>query len=224
MHWPFRCAALPTSVDDAQAERLRAEVEQIRGHIAQLAPDHWSVKRERAYNLWREGKRAEAIAVAREIMESGPLTYEHAVPYANLIFAAGHLDEAVAVDEQFRAIEPLAMFHSRSLQFDYIAARRYDEAEAEYRRSLALEGSHIGPAWVAFLRTLAHKDADLEGATRTASPAAARALETPTPPFFRDLGAVLHDRDAMLAILHRAAADSAYRGDSGSLVPGRRAG
>lgn len=32
-------------------------------------------------------------------------------------------------------------------------------------------------------------------------------------PYFRDLGAVLHDRDAMLAILHRAAADPAYRGN-----------
>ena len=71
------------------------------------------MKRERAYSLWGEGKRAEAIAVAREIMETGPLTYEHAVPYTNLIFAAGHLDETVALDEQFRAIEPLAMFLSR---------------------------------------------------------------------------------------------------------------
>ena len=72
---------LAGQVDDVQAAHLRAEVEQIRARIAQLAPDHWSVKRERAYNLWREGKRAEAIAVARDIMDSGPLTYEHAYPY-----------------------------------------------------------------------------------------------------------------------------------------------
>ena len=145
---------LADRVDGAQAERLSAEVEQIRGHIAQLAPDHWSVERERAYDLWREGKRAEAIAVAREIMETGPLTYEHAAPYGYLIFAAGYLDETVAVEEKFRAIEPLVMSHSRNLQFDYTAARRYDEAEAEYRRSLALEGSHVDPTWVAFLRIL----------------------------------------------------------------------
>jgi len=37
----------------------------------------------------------------------------------------------------------------------------------------------------------------------------------PDSPFFRDLGAVLHDGDAMLAIVHKAAADSAYRGNSG---------
>jgi TolB-like protein len=199
-------------VDDAQAEQLRAEAGQIRARIAQLAPDHWSVKRERAYSLWREGKRAEAIAVAKEIMDSVPLTYEHASPYSNLIFAAGHLDETVALDEQLRAIDPLAMFLSRSLQFDYIAARRYDEAEAEYRRSLTLEGSHVEPAGVAFERMLAHKDADLE-ALRELHRQLVQDFGDRVPPYFRDLGAVLHDRDAMLAILRNAAADPAYRGD-----------
>ena len=203
---------LAYQVDEVQAERLRAEVEQIRGHIAQLAPDHWSVKRERAYNLWGEGKRAEAIAVAREMMETGPLTYEHAVPYSNLLFAAGYLDEAVAVDEKFRAIEPLAMFHSRSLQFDYTAARRYDEAEAEYRRSLALEGSRVGPNGLAFERMLAQKDADLK-ALRELHGQLVQDSGDSVSPYFRDLGAVLHDRGAMLAILHKAAADPAYRGN-----------
>ena len=106
------------------------------------------------------------------------------------------------------------MFHSRSLQFDYIAARRYDEAEAEYRRSLTLEGSHIEPTWVAFMRMLAHKDADLK-ALRELHRQVLQDLEDPDPPFFRDLGTVLHDRDAMLAILRTAAADPAYRGDAG---------
>jgi tetratricopeptide (TPR) repeat protein len=212
-------------VDGAQAEELRAEVEQIRARITELAPDHWSVKRERAYGLWREGKRAEAIAGAREIMESGPLSYEHTSPYGNLIFAAGHLDETVALDEQLRAIDPLAMFLSRSLQYDYIAARRYDEAEAEYRRSLTLEGSLVEPAWVAFKRMLAHKDGDLK-ALRELHRQVVQDYGDRVPPYFRDLGAVLHDRDAMLAILHNAAADPAYRGrgDYEILVPGRRAG
>ena len=198
-------------VDGAQAKQLRAEVEQIRARIAELAPDHWSVKRERAYSLWREGKRAEAIAVAREIMESGPLTYEHAYPYMSLIFAAGHLDETVALGEQLRAIEPQSMFLSRDLQWNYIAARRYDEAEVEYRRSLALEGDHSAPTQAAFLRTLAHEDADLE-ALRALHRQLLQGIPDPDPQFFRDLGAVLHDRDAMLAILHKAAADPAYRG------------
>ena len=40
-----------------------------------------------------------------------------------------------------------------------------------------------------------------------------KTLADRVPPYFRDLGAVLHDRDAMLAILRNAAADPAYRGD-----------
>jgi TolB-like protein len=198
-------------VDVAQAEPLRAEVAQIRARIAELAPDNWSVKRERAYDLWRQGQRAEAIAVAKEIMESGPLTYEYAFPYVCLIFAAGHLDETVLLVEQLRAIEPLAMFISRDLQFDYIAARRYDEAETEYRRSLALEGNHSGPTEVAFLRMLAHKDADLE-ALRALHRQLLPESEVPDQPYyFHDFGAVLDDRDAMLAILRNAAADPTYR-------------
>jgi TolB-like protein len=210
-------SGLADGVDGAQAAQLRAEVEQIRARIAQLAPDHWSVKRERAYSLWREGKRAEAIAVAREIKDSGPSTFEHAFPYINLNFAVGHLDETVALVEQLRTIEPLAMFLSSDLQGNYIAARRYDEAEAEYRRSLALEGSHVDPTWVAFLRTLAHKDADLK-ALRELHRQLVQDFGGPVPPFFRDLGAVLHDRDAMLAILRNAAADPAYRGELWSLA------
>jgi TolB-like protein len=208
--------SLADDVDVAEAEELRAEARLIRARIAQLAPDHWSVKRERAYSLWREGARAEAIVVAREIMDSGPLTIDHAYPYSSLIFAAGHLDETVAVDEQLRAIEPLSMFVSRNLQWDYIAARRYDESEAEYRRGLTLEGSHVDPTAAAFFGMLAHRDADPK-ALRELYRQFLQDLEDPDPPFFRDLGAVLHDRDAMIAILRKAAADPTYRGGDESL-------
>ena len=199
-------------VDGPQAAQLRTEVEQIHSRIAELAPDHWSVKRERAYSLWREGKRAEAIAVAREIRDNGPPTYEHASPYSNLIFSVGHLEDAVAVDEQLRAIEPLAMYVSTSLQYDYTAARRYDEAEAEYRRGLTLAGSDFQPAWAAFLRLLAHKDADLK-ALRVLHVQLVQGFGERYPPFFRDLGAALHDRVAMRGILRNAAADPANRGN-----------
>ena len=106
------------------------------------------------------------------------------------------------------------MLLSRDQQWNYIAARRYDEAEAEYRRSLALEGDHSAPTQAAFLRMLAHKDADPK-ALRDLHRQLVQDLGDSVSPFFRDLGAVLHDRDAMLAILHKAAADSVYRGDGG---------
>lgn len=64
------CKSLPAG-SMARRPTDVAEVEQIRSRIAQLAPDHWSVKHEHAYSLWHEGKRAEAIAVAKEIRTAG---------------------------------------------------------------------------------------------------------------------------------------------------------
>ena len=166
---------LADEVDGVQAAQLRAEVEQIRARIAQLAPDHWSVKRERAYSLWREGKRAEAIAVAREIMDSGPLDLRTRLSVHQPDLRRGSsrrnrgTGRAIEGDaNRWRCSFP-AIFNG-----DYIAARRYDEAEAEYRRSLALEGNHVDPT---LGRLPAHAGAQgrrPQGATRTASPTGAR--------------------------------------------------
>ena len=205
---------LAGEVDDVQAERLRAEAAQVRAHIAGLAPEHWIVKRERAFTLWREGKWAEAIALTREIMDGGPMSYERAYPYTELTFSVGYLDETVAVVEQLKAIEPLAMFISRDLQFDYTAARRHDDAEAEYQRSLSLDGNDTEPTALAFHRMLARPDADLKALRDLHG----RLAKTYDWPFLLDLAGVLDDRDAMLAVLREAAKDPAYGGSRAGIV------
>jgi TolB-like protein len=205
--------ALAGEVDDVQAERLRDEAVQVRARIAALAPDHWIVKRDRAFALWRDGKWAEAIALTREIMDGGPMSYERAYPYTELVFSVGHLDETVAVVEQLKAIEPLAMFISRDLQYDYTAARRLDDAEAEYQRSLSLEGNDAQPTAAAFTRRLAQPDAD----PKELRVLHARMVKADDWPFLLDLGGVLDDREAMLAILREAASDPAYGGAPRSL-------
>jgi TolB-like protein len=206
--------ALANEVGAEQAARLREEAAQVRARIAGLAPDHWTVKRERAYALWREGQWAEAIALAREIMEGGPMSYERAYPYTELIFSVGHLDETVAVVEQLKAIEPLAMFISRDLQYDYTAARRIDDAEAEYQRSRSLEGDDTEPTGLAFHRMLARPDAD----PRALRDLHGRLAKVYDWPFLLDLGGVLDDRDAMLAVLREAARDPAYGGGIDAIV------
>jgi len=205
---------LANSVGGEQAERFREEATQVRARIAGLAPDHWIVKRDRAYALWREGKWAEAIALTREIMEGGPMSYERAFPYTELIFSVGHLDETVAVVEQLKTIEPLAMFISRDLQYDYTAAHRIDDAEAEYQRSLSLEGNDQEPTLLAFHRMLARPDPDPK-ALRDLHGRLAKTLDWP---FLLDLGGVLDDREAMLAILREAAKDPAYGGGHRAIV------
>lgn len=198
-------------VDAAGAVQARAEAEEIHARIAMLAPDSWVVKRARAYRLWREGKRAESIAVAREIMESGPLTVERAYPYIDLIFAVGHLNEGVALADRVKAIEPLAMYLSRDQQWNLTAARRYEEAEAEYQRSKTLDGNHDQPNSIAFGRMLARKDADPKALRERY----AQLAKPRDRPFLGDFGAALHDREAMRAILNKAAADPAYGGVQG---------
>jgi tetratricopeptide (TPR) repeat protein len=206
--------ALAAEVGGEQADRLREEAAQVRAHIATLAPEHWIVKRNRAYALWREGQWAEAIALTKEIMEGGPTSYERSFPYTELIFAVGHLDETVAVVEELKVIEPLAMFISRDLQYDYTAARRFDDAEAEYQRSLSLEGSDEEPTVLAFHRMLARPDADPKALRELHG----RLVKMNDWPFLLDLGGALDDRDAMLEILRKASKDSAYGGGRDAII------
>jgi TolB-like protein/DNA-binding winged helix-turn-helix (wHTH) protein len=191
------------AVDDAQAEKLRTEAADVRKRIAQTAPESWVAKRDRSNVLWREGKRAEAIALAKETADTGPQTKERVWDYAYMIYAVGHLNDTIALVEQVRAIEPTAIFLSRDLQFDYTAARRFDDAEAEYQRGLKLQGSQTEPHFVAFFRQLAGK--------RPGGLPELRALHAElvkkgrfTSVFLRQLGDVLDDRAAMLALARKS--------------------
>ena len=131
---------------------LRAEARQVRAEIARVAPDSWIGRLIRADVLWRGGDRAGAIDLARRVVDSGPPTKERVWDYAFMIYAMGHLEEATALVERVRAFEPMALYLSRDLQYDYTAARRFDDAEAEYRRARVLDGSQLWPDYLAFFR------------------------------------------------------------------------
>ena len=203
--------AMAQEADGPQAGQLRVEARQVRAHIGRIAPDSWVARRDRANALWREGRRAEAIALAKQVADAGPPTQERVWDYAYMIYAMGHLDDTIRLVEQVRAIEPMALYLSRDLQFDYTAARRFPEAEAEYRRGRTLDGNQQSPDYLAFCRQLAGR--------RPGDPAALRDLHARLrrdaafdTPFFRDLGVVLDDRQAMLALVRKALADDAYAG------------
>ena len=200
--------SMARAVDGVQAGRLRAEAEGVRERIAEVAPESWIARRDRSNALWREGRRAEAIELAREIADTGPPTKERVWDYAYMIYAMGHLNDTIALVEQVRAVEPASIFLSRDLQFDYTAARRYADAEAEYQRGLGLPGSQYEPTFVAFFRQLAGK--------RSGGPAELRELHgrllqlgVHDTPFFRGLGEVLDDRASMLARVRGVLADAA---------------
>jgi len=204
--------SMAQEVGGAPATQLRTEAREVRERIAHLAPDSWVAKRDRSNALWRQGKRAEAIALAKQIVDSGPPSKERVWDYAYMIYAMGHLEETVALVEQVRALEPRALFLSRDLQFDYTAARRYADAEAEFLRGRELEGSQLEPDYVAFIRQLAGKR---PGGLQELRAIHRRLLGQDASyetPFFRELGARLDDREAMLALVRKALADESYGG------------
>jgi TolB-like protein/tetratricopeptide (TPR) repeat protein len=204
--------AMAGELGGAQAEQLDAEARQVHERIGRMAPDSWPAKLDRAKAMWRKGSRAAAIALAKQVVDSGPLRWERVEDYAYMLFAVGRLDETVTLVEQVRAIEPMALLLSRDLQFDYIAARRYEDAESEYQRGLTLEGSQRGQDFVAFFRQLAGKRSGGQEALRDLHHRLQQYERFDTPSF-HDLGRVLDDREAMLAVTRRALADKAYGGD-----------
>ncbi|MBO9715340.1 MAG: hypothetical protein J7507_00625, partial [Pseudoxanthomonas sp.] len=208
--------AVARELGEARGGPLRVEAQQVRAGIARVAPDSWVGRLIRANALWREGRRAEAIDLARQVVDSGPPTKERVWDYTFMIYAMGHLEEATALVERVRAVEPMALYLSRDLQYDYTATRRFEEAEAEYRRARVLEGSQLSPDYLAFFRQLAGR--------RPAAPEDLRELHARLlrqgrefdTPFFEELGTVLDDREAMLALVRRALADDAYGGGAGA--------
>ena len=198
-------STLARYIDDSQteqAEQLRAEADQAWGRVAELAPDSWIVLKKRSDDLLRAEQWAESEAVARQILESGPFTFERAQPLSNLIATVGRFDETIELQAQMLALEPQAMFVSAEQQWNLYAAGRFEEAEAEYQRSQTLAGSHFSSDLAALLRGLARPDTD---------PQTLRELfqrlrsENDRPSRLSDdLAAAIPDRQRMLAVLRKA--------------------
>jgi TolB-like protein len=185
-----------------QAEQLRAEAEQAWARVAELAPDSWIALRKRSDDLLRAEKWAEAEAVARQILASGPFTLERSQPLNFVIFATGRIDETIELQAQVLTIEPRVMAASRDQQWNLYVAGRFEEFEAEYQRSQTLDGSHSDPNFLALLRALARQDADPR-ALRELFQRAWTEGETP-PQWWHDFGAAIPNRKAMLAVLRKA--------------------
>ena len=206
--------AVAREVGGTQADILRAEARQVREDITRMAPDSWVARRDRANALWRDGRRAEAITLAAVVAGNGPLSKERVWDYSYMLYAMGHIEDTIALVERVRAVEPRALFLSRDLQYDYTAARRYEDAEAEYHRGREFDGSQMEPDYVAFIRQLAGRR---PGGLQELRDLHRRLLQhgrTFDTPFFRDLGAVLDSREAMLGLVRKALADEAYGGAS----------
>jgi len=192
---------LADQVGGSQAAALRDEAAKARARVLELAPQTWIALRIRSEQLANDGRWAEAIEVARKILDTGPFTLERAYPYINVIFAVGHIEETIGLVERVIRIEPLVMFPSRDQQWNLSAGRRFAEAAAEYRRSQAFEGSHAMPAYIAFLRTLALDSTNLDELRKTYEQYRREMGPAGREAVYDDLGRLLGDRVAMRAFI-----------------------
>jgi tetratricopeptide (TPR) repeat protein len=206
--WDGLAQSLTTLARRAQpdeAAQLRGEAAAARARIEALAPDSWIARRERAYALFGEGRFAEAIAIAKAIMDDNPRSWEHTYPYTFLTFAVGRLEESFRIVAELQAAEPLAMFMSRDQQWVLMSLRRFADAEAEYARSMTLAGSRAEPQLLRFSRLLARADTD-PAELRAQFRAMQDAYPMPLPAFVLAFEPLLGDRAAMLESLRQAAA------------------
>jgi serine/threonine protein kinase/tetratricopeptide (TPR) repeat protein len=183
-----------------QGEQLRAEALAAWRQVAELAPDSWIVLCKRSDDLLRAEKWAEAEAVARQILESGSLSFERAQPLINLLFATGRINETIELQAQVMALEPRALFVSRDQQYNLYAARRFKDVEIEYQRSRKLDGNHTSSDLLAFTRGLARQDADPQVLRGMLEDVVIPGLAA----WWDDFAAAIPDREAMLAVLRRA--------------------
>lgn len=187
-----------------QARQLRAEAEQAWRRVAELAPDSWVVLFKRSDDLLRAEKWAESEAVARQLLEAGPFSFERAQPLINVLFATGRIDETLELQAKVMTLEPRAMFVSRDQQWNLYAAGRFEESEAEYQRSQTLDGSHVEPDLVALLRALARPDTDPQTLRDLYQRTLAAPNPRPQPQWVHDFGAAIPSRPEMLAVLRKA--------------------
>jgi serine/threonine protein kinase/tetratricopeptide (TPR) repeat protein len=183
-----------------QAELLRAEARQAWRRVAELAPDSWIAQCKRSDDLLRAETWAEAEAVARQLLESGPLDFERAQPLINLLFATGRINETIELQSQVMALEPRALFVSRDQQYNLYAAGRLEDVEAEYQRSRTLDGNHTSSDLLAFARGLTRQDVNAQALRELLEGAVVPGLLD----LWDDLGSAVPDREKMLAVLKKA--------------------
>lgn len=205
---------LALSIGDTQPEQaaqLQAESDQAWRRVTELAPDSWVALRKRSYDLTLAEKWADSEAFARQVLESGPASFERTQPLADVLFATGRINEAIELQAEIMRVDPRAMLLSVWQQYNFYAAGRFAETETEYRRSLTLDGNHASSHFVALVRGLALQDSD---------PQELRALlqsvlsEGEWAPWWHDFGAAIPDRAAMLAVLR----DSSETGAQAQVV------
>lgn len=184
------------------AEGASRESSAILGKLEEIAPHSWIALKNSAYRAALDERWDDAEKYARMVSASRPLTLEKIKPLADVLFAMGRIEETIELEAEEGRLAPLSTWISRNQQYNYFAAGRAAEAEAEYQRSRAMQGNKLDLQFLSFVRLLADPDADV-AELRARYPERNLAPGSPQWRLDQDLISALGDRQRMLDILRQ---------------------
>ena len=128
---------------EVQPERVKTEARASLQRAAALAPEHAMVL---ALEGQLRGLEADQIGALALLEQASKLSVHDSNPMmwrGMLLLQTGYVDEAIAVLEQARSMDPLAGINNGYLAIAYLSAGRDTPAEATARRAEALGSGHL---------------------------------------------------------------------------------
>lgn len=172
-----------------------------------LSPDAWWTQTILAADMIRQRKWAEADAAVSAALASSPRA-ELSLTYGLFLQRVGRSREAVEYVRRMTEAEPLSRSLSLSLQIALTQAGRVDEAQAEYQRSVRLEGTNVLADAFALWRMWGRRPID-----KSAVDAHLRAMHAKGVPFPTGVNPDnWDDRPAAIAALRRTYAQNPLPG------------
>jgi TolB-like protein len=195
-------------MSESEAAVWKTERNEATARVLELAPDA----------RWSQSLRAFEFIGRRQWMQAEKALSAGAFPTAGfgfevngaaytLLAALGRNRELVQVLQQAVEADPLSLTLSSNLQVALDAVGEPDKAQAEYERSLGLNGIHQRGHVYALLRALARKDAgaaEIRDRFRTLL-----AAESLRMPLIHSLAQVFEDRARSAAVIRQAMDDPA---------------
>jgi TolB-like protein/DNA-binding winged helix-turn-helix (wHTH) protein len=182
-----------------RSDEFRATLAQAADKANELVPDSWAahLARSTVYHVDYDWERMErSLARAAELVPTLPA--ELGFNYGTFRAQLGDTAQAISHLERVVRDDPLSLMASSVLQTVLLAGERYEESEAEYRRSLGLPGNREVAEHAALQRAWARGD--------DASAAFRRHIETQRRLDLLDDLYEIRDRPrAALSLLRRAA-------------------
>lgn len=185
-----------------RAVDVRDEMERAVNRALEIEPDLWIAHAVQGDLLSRRRDWAGAMRSYERFRNLAPtqanINTEFLIP-----LLLGNVDEAVAWSRASIAINPLSLRVSRDAQIALMRADRFDEAEAEYERSLDLVGDRVS---IEHYRLMRIWD-DAEPETVQEQMRLVANLGSSIAPTISAVSEVFDDPDAALEILREAAHD-----------------